>query len=145
MDIMRMMDERGDQGSEAVTKTAAGAGPDAGHGGGTLEPGTAVGAAELARLPTVSLLIKAWALLMALTIGTMIAGRVTSAASLGLVWTGVLMIITWAKARTILMVYLNLRAAPTHWRTGFSASLVFLLLLILGIYALDAVGLIPGR
>jgi hypothetical protein len=100
---------------------------------------------EAARLPSVSLLLRAWGLLMALTIGTMIAGRVTSAASLGLLWTAILMVITWAKARTILMVYLNLRAAPAHWRSGFSGSLIFLLLLILGIYALDATGLIPGR
>ncbi len=108
-------------------------------------PDAALPAGERSRLPTVSLLIRAWALLMVLTIGTMIAGRVTTAASLGLVWTSILLLITWAKARTILMVYLNLRAAPAHWRTGFSATLVFLLLLILGIYAIDAAGLIPGR
>ncbi len=93
-------------------------------------------------LPTTRQLIMAWALLMTLTIGTMIAGRVTSAASLGLLWTALLMAITWAKARTILMVYLNLRVAPAHWKSGFSATLVFVLLLILGIYALQALGLV---
>ncbi|WP_038034825.1 cytochrome C oxidase subunit IV family protein [Thermopetrobacter sp. TC1] len=93
-------------------------------------------------LPTARQLIMAWVLLMALTVGTMIAGRVTSAASLGLAWTALLMVITWAKARTILMVYLNLRVAPAHWKSGFSATLVFVLLLILGIYALEALGLV---
>ena len=98
-----------------------------------------------ADLPGVRQLLAAWVLLMALTVGTMIAGRVTSAATLGLAWTALLMAITWAKARTILMVYLNLRVAPGHWKTGFAATLVFVLLLILGIYALEALSLIPRR
>ena len=143
---MRAMDETVKTETEAAAKAAPSASQEAADAAGASDAAdTSAHAAELARLPTVSLLIKAWALLMALTIGTMIAGRVTSAASLGLIWTSILMVITWAKARTILMVYLNLRAAPAHWRTGFSASLVFLLLLILGIYAIDAAGLIPGR
>ena len=93
-------------------------------------------------LPSRRALLLAWALLMALTVGTMIAGKVTSAASLGLFWTAALLAISWAKARTILLVYLNLRAAPRHWRSGFGGALVFLLLVIFGLYALGALGLV---
>ncbi len=93
-------------------------------------------------LPSRRILFMAWALLMVLTIGTMIAGKVTSAASLGLIWTGILLVISWAKARTILQVYLNLRAAPRHWRSGFNGVLVFLLLVIFGLYALGATGIV---
>jgi len=98
---------------------------------------------ELARLPTTRLIVLTWLLLMALTIGTMVAGKVTSAASLGFVWTVVLLAITWAKARGILLVYLNLRAAPAHWRSGFGTALAFMLLLLLAIYAVGFFGLAP--
>ncbi len=93
-------------------------------------------------LPSRRRLFMAWGLLMVLTIGTMIAGKVTSAASLGLIWTGILLAISWAKARTILQVYLNLRAAPRHWRSGFNGVLIFLLLVIFGLYALGATGIV---
>ena len=93
-------------------------------------------------LPSRRTLFMAWALLMVLTIGTMIAGKVTSATSLGLIWTGVLLAISWAKARTILQVYLNLRAAPRHWRSSFNGVLIFLLLVIFGLYALGATGIV---
>ncbi len=93
-------------------------------------------------LPSRRVLFMAWALLMVLTIGTMVAGKVTSAASLGLIWTGILLAISWAKARTILQVYLNLRAAPRHWRSGFNGVLVFLLLVIFALYALGATGIV---
>ncbi len=97
----------------------------------------------LRKLPTTRQLLLAWALLMALTVGTMLAGKVTSAATLGLVWTVTLLAITWAKARTILLVYLNLRAAPGHWRSGFGATLAVLLVLLLGIYAFGYLALMP--
>ncbi len=93
-------------------------------------------------LPSRRTLFLAWAVLMMLTVGTMIAGKVTSAASLGLIWTAILLAISWAKARTILQVYLNLRAAPRHWRSGFNGVLVFLLLVIFGLYALGATGIV---
>jgi len=97
----------------------------------------------LERLPGVRLILLTWALLMALTIGTMVAGKVTSAASLGILWTAVLLAITWAKTRGILLVYLNLRAAPAHWRSGFGTAIAFLLLLLLAIYAIGFFGLAP--
>ena len=102
-------------------------------------------ASELARLPTTRDILLAWAVLMALTIGSMIAGKVTSAASLGIAWTAALLVITWAKAQRILLVYLNLRAAPAHWRTGFSPALAFMLILLLAIYAFGFFGLMPKR
>ena len=92
-------------------------------------------APEAATLPSARQIVITWLILMGLTVGTMIAGRVTSAASLGLAWTAVLLAITWAKARGILLVYLNLRAAPGHWRNGFGTALAFLLVLLLAIYA----------
>ncbi len=100
---------------------------------------------ELSRLPTTRQILIAWAILMALTIGSMVAGKVTSAASLGILWTLTLLAITWAKARTILLVYLNLRAAPAHWRTGFSTALAFMLVLLLAIYAFGFFDLMPKR
>ena len=99
---------------------------------------------ELARLPTTRLIVLTWFMLMALTIGTMVAGKVTSAASLGFAWTVVLLAITWAKARGILLVYLNLRAAPAHWRGGFGTALTFMMLLLLAVYAFGFFGLAPG-
>ena len=98
-----------------------------------------------ARLPTVRLILLTWAGLMALTIGTMVAGKVTSAASPGIAWTAVLLAITWAKARGILLVYLNLRAAPAHWRSGLATAIAFLLLLLLVIYAFGFFDLMPKR
>jgi len=94
-------------------------------------------------LPSRRALLAAWAILMALTVGTMLAGHVTSSRSLGLAWTTALLAISWAKARTILAVYLNLRAAPRGWQSGFNGALIFLLLLLLGLYAIGAAGLIP--
>jgi hypothetical protein len=93
--------------------------------------------------PAPKTILLTWALLMALTIGTMLAGKVTSAASLGIAWTAVLLAITWAKTRGILLVYLNLRAAPAHWRSGFGTAIAFLLLLLLAIYAFGFFGLVP--
>ncbi len=109
------------------------------------EKNVSAGQEELARLPTVRQILVAWAVLVALTIGSMIAGKVTSAASLGIVWTAALLAITWAKARGILLVYLNLRAAPAHWRTGFSTALAFMLILLLAIYAFGFFDLMPKR
>ncbi len=100
---------------------------------------------QLHKLPTGREILRAWLLLMALTLGTMLAGKTTSTASLGIAWTAVLLAITWMKARTILAWYLNLRAAPHHWRAGFSAVLVVLLLVLLGIYAFGFFDLMPRR
>ena len=96
------------------------------------------------RLPSGRTLLIAWGLLMALTFATMIAGRVTSTASLGLMWSAVLLVVTWAKARTILQIYLNLRSAPKGWQAGFNGILIFLLVVIFAVYAVSALGLIPG-
>jgi hypothetical protein len=98
-----------------------------------------------ANLPSRKELITGWVLLMALTIGTMIAGRVTNASTLGFAWLSALLVITYFKARTILNVYLNLQAAPRHWKTGFSAILIVLLLAIAGIYALHSFGIVARR
>lgn len=84
--------------------------------------------------PKVRTLLLAWAALMALTIGTMVAGRVTDTNSLGVGWMVALGVITWAKAGMILRNYLNLRTAPT-WLDVFMAYLLILLVLVVGLFA----------
>jgi hypothetical protein len=84
--------------------------------------------------PTRTLLLLAWGLMMALSIGTMFAGKVTLDATLGALFMLVLLVLTLAKALAILRVYLNLRAAPPAWTGAFVAYLVLLLAVILLLY-----------
>ena len=85
--------------------------------------------------PKPKTLIKIWALLMAATIATMIAGKVTSVTSIGIVWMSVLMVVTMLKAGLILDFYLDLRSAEGGWNKGFLVLLGFILLIIFGLYA----------
>lgn len=84
-------------------------------------------------------LFYAWFVLMLLTSGTMLAGRVTSAESLGFLFMSALLIITWLKARYILYYYLNLKTAEGGWGAAFNGFLIVLLSLILGLYAIPAI------
>jgi hypothetical protein len=79
-------------------------------------------------------LAAAWALMMALSLGTMLAGRVTLDVALGTLLMLALLAITLMKALAILRVYLNLRAAPAGWTTAFVAYLVLLLAIIMLLY-----------
>lgn len=54
----------------------------------------------------------AWAILIALTVGTMFTGRVTHHSTLGVPLFAALLLVTWAKAAIILRTYLNLRTVP---------------------------------
>ncbi len=90
------------------------------------------------RQPTRKELIYAWFAMMLLTIGTMIAGHVTSSRSLGILWMSALMLITFFKARYILRYYLNLKAATGGWNSAFNAFLIILLLSILALFAIPA-------
>lgn len=76
--------------------------------------------------PSRRALILTWALLMALTIGTMLAGRVTTVTTLGPGLLAVLFLVTWAKAGLILRQYLNLRTVPAA-----ADVMMFLIALIL--------------
>lgn len=62
--------------------------------------------------PTVRALLVSWAMLMALTLGTMAAGRVLDEQRLGLLLLASLFGVTWLKAGVILRQYLNLRTVP---------------------------------
>jgi caa(3)-type oxidase subunit IV len=80
-----------------------------------------------------------WLILMALTIATMIAGKVTNVASLGMMWMAVLMVVTWLKATLILNYFLDLKAATGGWNKGFIAIIVMILLIVFITYAGHAV------
>ncbi len=54
----------------------------------------------------------AWVFLIALTVGTIFAGRVTDHSTLGVPLFAALLLVTWVKAGTILRMYLNLRTVP---------------------------------
>ena len=86
--------------------------------------------------PGIGLLTRAWAIMMLLTVGTIIAGRVTSDVTLGVAWMVALSVITWGKSLFILRYYLNLRAAKGGWNKAFSSFLFVLLLLILLLFTL---------
>ncbi len=80
-------------------------------------------------------LVIVWLVLMGLTIGTMIAGKVTDATSLGMIWMGVLMVVTGFKATLILNYYLDLKAATGGWGKGFVSLVSSILIIVFVIYA----------
>ena len=82
-------------------------------------------------------LLIVWAILMALSIATMIAGKVTDVQSPGLLWMAILLLVAGSKAILILRYYLDLKSASEGWSKAF-ISLVSLLLLTL--FALYAIG-----
>lgn len=75
-----------------------------------------------------------WLALMILTIGTMIAGKVTSSASIGLYWIGGLMLVTFIKSKLILDHYLELKTAYGAWGKLFTSMVALLLIILTGIY-----------
>ena len=78
----------------------------------------------------------AWAALAGLTLVTALAGRTMAGeatAPLGLGLAALLLLAGGLKARLILLVYLNLRAAAPGWRTLFALWVGLVLLLVLGI------------
>lgn len=68
--------------------------------------------ANASYFPSRTSLAVAWALLITLTLGTMLTGRVTHQAKLALPLFSALMLVTWIKAGIILRSYLNLRTVP---------------------------------
>lgn len=89
--------------------------------------------------PSRKTLAAAWLALMALTIGTMAAGRVTTTSSLGPLSMTALAAITWLKATWILRYYLDLKSAGRGWNTAFTLFLFLLLAIVVAIYV------IPGQ
>ena len=84
--------------------------------------------------PKPKTLIKVWLVLMGLTITTMIAGKVTSVASIGIIWMAVLMVVTVVKASLILDFYLDLKSAKGGWNKGFLSLLLVIVVIIFGLY-----------
>ncbi len=77
--------------------------------------------------PNYFILATCWITLVALTIGTMITGRVTSEASLSMSLILSLAVITWFKSMLILRYYLNLRTASKGWNKAFLIYLFFII------------------
>ena len=89
--------------------------------------------------PAPRTLVLVWLALMAATVMTMVAGKVTAVASIGLVWAGVLMAVTWFKARLILGWYLDLRSASRGWHSVFIVLITLIAITVLALYAAAAV------
>lgn len=86
--------------------------------------------------PSTRTLILCWVVLMALTIGTMLSGRVTSEFSLSAALILSLGLITWFKSMLILRYYLNLRTASKGWNQAFNSYLFIVLGIIMLIFLL---------
>ena len=84
--------------------------------------------------PTARTLFITWAVLMALTIGTMIAGKVTVTASIGIFWMAALIAVTWVKAGLILSYYLDLKSARGGWNKLFTALVTVILVIVFALY-----------
>ena len=80
-------------------------------------------------------LLRAWLILMGLSIGTMIAGKVTNTRHLGLIWLGALLLVTFFKTRIILYDYLELKTAYGNWGRIFLSLSGGVLLTVFCIYA----------
>lgn len=89
--------------------------------------------------PSTKRLLAAWAVLMALTVATMLAGQVTASSTLGVGAMAAVLLVAWGKAGMILATYLNLRTAPV-WRDGLMVLIGVVLAVVLTLFALAAGG-----
>ncbi|CAM3524718.1 cytochrome C oxidase subunit IV family protein [Halomonas lysinitropha] len=87
-------------------------------------------------LPGTRRLLMTWALLMALTVLSMVSARLDQDdwQSLPLWSAGLVIAATGFKAQRLLMVYLNLRAATPAWKGTFVGLVILTLALIAGSY-----------
>lgn len=86
-------------------------------------------------MPSARRLVLAWVLLTALTVASMVAGSMGA----GMTGATVILAVTLIKARQILDIYLNLRAATTGWRVAFTALILLILGIVLAALALAQV------
>ncbi len=84
--------------------------------------------------PSPKTLFLAWLVLMFLSLGTMVSGRVSDGTALGPWFMLSLLLITLLKASWILRYFLNLRVASKSWKRGFATYLILLLACIYGLY-----------
>ena len=93
--------------------------------------------------PSARQLVRAWFVLVGLTLATMVVGKTlgeaNGLASLGLAWAVALMLVTGLKARLILWRYLDLATSTPGWRGLLVAYLVLVLGTVLGLYAASSV------
>lgn len=87
-------------------------------------------------LPGTRRLLMTWAILMALTLTSMISARLDQGSWQALpLWSAALILLaTGFKAQRLLMVYLNLRMATPAWKGTFVGLVVMTLALIAGGY-----------
>jgi len=85
-------------------------------------------------LPSVKTLIIVWLSLMAATVGTMFTGKVTVIESIGPIWMGLLLLVTYFKATLILGYYLDLKSATGGWNKGFNGLVAIILVTIYVLY-----------
>ena len=80
-------------------------------------------------------LVKAWIVLVALTLAAMAAGAVEGARVPAVAQVGVVLVVAGLKASTVLRYFLGLRTASGGWRVLFALYLVVLCGAIFAIYA----------
>ncbi|SEK76981.1 cytochrome C oxidase subunit IV family protein [Halomonas daqiaonensis] len=87
-------------------------------------------------LPGTRRLLITWAILMTLTVVSMVSARLDQGdwQSLPLWSAGLVIAATGFKAHRLLMVYLNLRAATPAWKGTFVGLVILTLALIAGSY-----------
>ena len=85
--------------------------------------------------PTPRKLVFIWLVLMALSLATMLAGKITSIETVGPAWMLILMAVTWIKANLILRYYLELNAASGGWNKVFNAIISLIIVILFGLYA----------
>ncbi|HFC05491.1 MAG TPA: hypothetical protein ENJ55_07270 [Rhizobiales bacterium] len=85
--------------------------------------------------PSPRTLFIVWLTLMAATVMTMIAGKVTDLSSIGMMWAAILLSVTWIKARLILSYYLDLKSATKGWYSVFTVLVSFIIITVFVIYA----------
>ena len=75
----------------------------------------------------------AWIMLMALTVGTMFFGRVTTTGRVGAIFLVALAMVTFFKARIILRRYLHLNRAP-GWAATYDTFVAVVLICVVGLF-----------
>lgn len=81
-------------------------------------------------------LLRAWAMLMALSAALAIATEVARPSRFHLVWAGVVALVAYLKARIVLANYLGLKSAPGAL-AGFAAAIGAIFLLVVLSFALE--------
>ncbi len=80
------------------------------------------------------MLLSVWAVLMLATIATMFSGKVSDITSIGPIWMGLLLIVTYVKATLILGYYLDLKSATGGWNKGFNTLVATILMITYAMY-----------